>query len=362
MEGIIIAIIIGVISLIIFFFIKGCKNEKLIKKYINELNIKLYSFSKKPLQIIKEEDHVTCILFFINKYFLSGQINGMISLYDSEKFLPFLLIIEHCEPITSLFQLKDNSILSSSADGTMKKIKLINNYKKYLVEFVFYSNKEFIFKSIQLKNSDDILSCNISKELILWKKNIDKNPLYEIEKLLLNNEYVRDIFQINEKIFITSGETLQFWDIHNYKSFKKASYICKGNNSIYKINDEYTGVLLENDGDILLINNNELNEIKLFNLSKFSLTCLKLLSNNIIVVGIFDINNKISFINKYIIIKKNNNIELIKLKNEDIYIESNDFSYLNWQRINNIEQVNNYIILGFGGKENLKNIGKLMIF
>jgi hypothetical protein len=303
-------------------------------------------------------------------------MNGMISYYNGKNYQAILLIIEHCEPITSLFQLHDQTILTSSPDGTMKKIKMLlnnNNNKKYLVEFVFYTNREFIFKSIQLKNSDDILSCNIGKEFILWRKNKnDDNPLYKVEKILLNNEYIRDILQINDNIFITSGESLLLcWDT-NYEMIKKLEYKCKGNNCLYKINDEFTGILLENNGDILLFNNNILNGIKIFNLSLSSLTCLKSLDNNIIAVGIFDNKNLNSFINQYIINKKNNlnennknnEIEFIKIKSENIYYNSDNSIYeeKNWQRINTIDKMDNNIILGFGGIENLKNFGSLMIF
>ena len=379
MEEIIISFgIIIVISFILYFFTKLFNNkiQNNNEKIISEMNIIPYTFNKTPIKILKEEDHVTCFLCLLNKDFISGQMNGMISYYSGKNYQAILLIIEHCEPITSLFQLHDQTILTSSADGTMKKIKMLlnnNNKKKYLVEFVFYTNREFIFKSIQLKNSDDILSCNIAKEFILWRKNKnDDNPLYKVEKILLNNEYIRDILQINDNIFITNGESLLLcWDT-NYEMIKKLEYKCKGNNCLYKINDEFTGILLENNGDILLFNNNTLNGIKIFNLSLSSLTCLKSLDNNIIAVGIFDNKNLNSFINQYIINKKNNlnennknnEIEFIKIKSENIYYNSDNSIYgeKNWQRINTIDKMDNNIILGFGGIENLKNFGSLMIF
>ena len=378
MEEIIISFgIIIVISFILYFFTKLFNNkiQNNNEKIISGMNIIPYIFSKSPIKILKE-DHVTCFLCLLNKDFISGQMNGMISYYSGKNYQAILLIIEHCEPITSLFQLHDQTILTSSADGTMKKIKMLlnnNNKKKYLVEFVFYTNREFIFKSIQLKNSDDILSCNIGKEFILWRKNKnDDNPLYKVEKILLNNEYIRDILQINDNIFITNGESLLLcWDT-NYEMIKKLEYKCKGNNCLYKINDEFTGILLENNGDILLFNNNILNGIKIFNLSLSSLTCLKSLDNNIIAVGIFDNKNLNSFINQYIINKKNNlnennknnEIEFIKIKSENIYYNSDNSIYgeKNWQRINTIDKMDNNIILGFGGIENLKNFGSLMIF
>ena len=370
MNGIIISFIIIIISLIILIFINRRKNKY---KKLSE-----YSFTNPPNKILKEEDHVTCFLCLKNGNFLSGQMNGMISLYRHKDFKFLALIIEFCEPITSLSELNDGTILVSSAEGILKKIKLLNDNNdnprknKYLVEFVFYTNKEFIFKSIQLQNSEDILSSNIAKELILWKKTENEIELYKFDKILLKNEYVRDIFQINENIFITAGESLQCWDIQNYKSIKNLNYECKGNNSIYKLNEELTGIFLKNNGDILLFNNNDLIGITIINLSKFSLTSLKLLRNTTILVGIFNEQNKKSFINQYII-KANNQkreknekekFEMIKIKEEEVNFTEDDiyFNEFDWSRINTIDEIDNFVVLGIGGQEKMRNFGKLMIF
>jgi hypothetical protein len=305
-------------------------------------------------------------------------MNGMISVYSFKDLKPIALIIEHCEPISSLYELNDGSILTSSADGVLIKIKLFLNddntkTKKYLVESVFYTNKEFIFKSIQIKNTDDILSCNISKELILWKKNENEFELYKVHKILLKDEYVWDIFQINENIFITSGENLQCWDVKNYESIKKLKYNCKGNNSIYKLDDELTGIFLKTKGDILIFNNNDLIGIKIINLTEYSLSSLKLLNNNVIIVGIFDEKNKQSYINQYILNKEyqqlakeqkndSNKLEMIKIKSEEVNFADDEYYFkeFNWSRINAIEQINDFVFLGIGGQENMKNIGKLI--
>ena len=355
-----------------------------IIEYINKKrklkNLSDYSFSNSPHKILKEEDHVICFLFLKTGYFLSGQMNGMISVYNYKDFNIFALILEHCEPITSLFEMNDGKILTSSADGTLKKIRLLFNNdnkknKKYLVEFVFFKNREFIFKSIQMKNSDDILSSNLEKELILWKKTENEIELYKINKILLKDEYVQDIYQINEKIFITCGESLLCWDVNNYESIKKLKYESKGNNSIYKINEDLTGIFLKKRGDILLFNNNELIGVKIINISEFSLTSLKSLKNKTILVGIFDEKNKKSFINQYILNLEMQNTqkeksvvfnktEMIKIKEEEVNYTDNDFYFgeFNWSRINIIEEIDNFVFLGVGGQEKLKNFGKLIIY
>ena len=374
MNEIIISFIIIVICLIIFWLIEYINK----KNKINSLSE--YSFKKPPKLIIKEEEQVTCILCLKKDYILTGQLNGMISVYSYNNFTPLALIVEHIEIITSLCELNDGTILSSSADGTLRKIRLKINEnkdkkKKYLVEFVFYTNEQLIFKSIQIKNSDDILSCNITKELTLWKKTTgDELDLYKVNKILLKGEDVWDIFQINDKVFITCGKCLRCWDVKKYELIKKLDYYCRGSGA-YKINDNITGIFLRKLGDILLFNNNELSAIKLINLSQFCLTSLKVLKNNTILVGVYDEKKKTSFINQYILnieqnnseeIKSNdiNKIEMIKIKEEEVKYTDEDFYFdeFNWSRINTIEEIDDFVLLGVAGQEKLKNMGKLIIF
>lgn len=112
---------------------------------------------------------------------------------------------------------------------------------------------------------------------------------------------------------------------------------------------------MQNDGNILLFDNHELNGVKIIQLSNYTLTCLKSLNNNILLIGFFDINYKKSFINEYIF----DGMEL-KLSKEDIYRD--DCSKPNWNRINLIEEFDNNIILGIGGEEKFKKYWKIIDF
>ena len=78
MNGIIVSFIIIILTLIILYFINKRKN-----KY---QKLSEYSFNNTPIKILKEEDHVTCFLCLKNYDFLSGQMNGMISLYRHKDF------------------------------------------------------------------------------------------------------------------------------------------------------------------------------------------------------------------------------------------------------------------------------------
>ena len=129
---------------------------------------------------------------------------------------------------------------------------------------------------------------------------------------------------------------------------------------------------MKNNGDILLFNNNDLIGIAIINLSKFSLTSLKLLRNTTILVGIFNEQNKKSFINQYIIKAKNQKreknekekFEMIKIKEEEVNFTEDDiyFNEFDWSRINAIDEIDDFVVLGIGGQEKMRNFGKLMIF
>ena len=55
---------------------------------------------------------------------------------------------------------------------------------------------------------------------------------------------------------------------------------------------------------------------------------------------------------------------MIKIKSEEVNFADDDYYFkeFNWSRINAIEQMNDFVFLGIGGQENMKNIGKLIIF
>ena len=130
----------------------------------------------------------------------------------------------------------------------------------------------------------------------------------------------------------------------------------------------------EKFNELIWLNNNNLIDEKIINLSEYSLSTLKLLSNNIIVVGIFDEENKRSFINQYrfnietqkLVTEKTKDfkqLEIILIKTSEFNCTNNIISKeSNWSRINAIEQTDDHVIFGIGGQENKKEIGKLIIY
>ena len=126
MNEFIISFMIISLFALIFWIIEYINKKRKLK------NLSDYSFSNSPHKILKEEDHVICFLFLKNGYFLSGQMNGMISVYNYKDFSIFALILEHCEPITSLFEMNDGKILTTELTSTGYYVVEIN--EKYTAE------------------------------------------------------------------------------------------------------------------------------------------------------------------------------------------------------------------------------------
>ena len=98
------------------------------------------------------------------------------------------------------------------------------------------------------------------------------------------------------------------------------------------------------------------------------MTSLKLLTNNTILVGIFDEKDKKSFINQYILETnkekmkdEKGKINMIKIKEEKVNFTEDDFYFneFNWSRINTMYEIDNLVFLGIGGQEKTRNFGKL---
>ena len=69
--------------------------------------------------------------------------------------------------------LKDKSILTSSFDHTMKKIRITNS-NSYIVDYVFSTLKDVVYKGIEL-NNNDIVSISFRGNIDIFKKNGKNN-------------------------------------------------------------------------------------------------------------------------------------------------------------------------------------------
>ena len=54
---------------------------------------------------------------------------------------------------------------------------------------------------------------------------------------------------------MTAGEALQIWNISDYTRFKRLVFDCNTNNCLYKLNNDFTAVILLTENCILLFDN-----------------------------------------------------------------------------------------------------------
>ena len=190
---------------------------------------------------MKFENGISCLLDVSKPIFAAGNLIGDIKIIEKRTYKEIQTIKEHNGTINSLFKLHDKSILSSSADRTMKKIRLTKDYLNYIVEFIFNGYDNYIFKGIELFNRK-IISCSWDDKLYLWE--IGNNKQY-INTLKFNeNQRVEDILEISkDKFSSVSDSEIKIWnsnDMSQLHSIKLQRGIITPN-SLCKLND---GILI----------------------------------------------------------------------------------------------------------------------
>ena len=186
---------------------------------------------------MKFENGISCLLDVSKPIFAAGNLIGDIKIIEKQTYKEIQTIKEHNGTINSLFKLHDKSILSSSADRTMKKIRLSNDFLKYTVEFVFNGYDNYIFKGIELFNRK-IISCSWDDKLYLWV--VGSNKQYINTMKFNENQRVEDILEISKDKFSSVSESeIKIWNSNNMSqlhSIKLPRGILTPN-SLCKLND-----------------------------------------------------------------------------------------------------------------------------
>jgi hypothetical protein len=215
----------------------------------------LNEFNKKTLKLtVKEYENSVYSLLEINpSIFAVGFLNGEIDIYDTKDIICLFSILEHNSRINNMFLLKEhNTLLSSSFDYTMKKIKIIEEKKTYIVEFVFDGYDNILYKGIELSNGQ-ILSISFGGIINIWK-NLTSKAYIRGQNNIIENEEIYDVIEINNKIIaISTDENLHFYNlninkndclIHN-KVISDLDF--KERNNMILLNSNILGILLKNE-------------------------------------------------------------------------------------------------------------------
>ena len=321
-----------------------------IINYVSEFEI------TKKVNSMKFDIGISCLLELSNIAFAAGNLNGDIKIIDRSTFKEIQTIKEHTGTINSLIKLKDGSILSVSADKSMKKIILSENYLYYTVEFIFDGYDNYVIKAIELSNKK-IISCSWDNLLFLWE---EKNNTY-INSLKFNeNQRVEDILEISKNKFCSLSENeLKIWDsntlgqLHSIKLQRGIT----SNNSLCKVNDEILISIFYNAIHLIdLVNFNLINTI---NMDQGNLSCITKLNDGSILIA-EDLNTDkycLFYLKQYIL--EGDELQYISFKKDKFFkINKN-----NDKEIRALIQFSDGIIAeGIAGEFNEKDSGDIFFY
>ena len=342
----------------------------------------LNEFKAKTLRLtVKEYENTVYSILEINpRMFAIGFLNGEIDIYDTNDIICLFSITEHNSRINNMYLLKEpNTILSSSFDYTMKKIKLIEDKKTYVVEFIFDGYDNIIYKGIELHNGN-IISISFGGEFNVWNKMTSK-AYTKIQNYIVENEELYDIIEINNKLIaVSTDENLHFFNINtNKKEFLIENKIIsdldfKKRNNMILINNNILGILLKNEvGLIDIVHKQLITKCSIYEGKPETITLMK---DNTILVSVSNYNikdydedteekiekSKMTKTNKVIFLQYelvNNGLSFL-LQKEEVSDKINSKDYC---RITSVCEFNNGIIIfSTSGMEDNKMCGTISAF
>jgi len=335
------------------------KNNEQIRM-IRNMNINEFRPNGSTLKIKESDNTVCCMLEVRDNIFACGFLLGEIDVYDVNYLNCLFTIYEHKSRVSNMVLLKDRSLLTSSFDYTMKKIRITNN-NSYIVDFVFSSFKNPVYKGIELTNNN-IVSISFRGSINIFKKTDKNNNYLNFISHEIADEEIYNVIELipNKEMAFSTDECLRFFSMDNYQNIGNVYLLefAKGNNLIH-LNKNILFVLLKHDIGMINIPQRQcIFKCSLGEVGKPECFCY--LKDNTILVGISNNikeNKKIEFLFKQFSIKMTK-LKLIAEKMEIIDKKKKD----DYFRITSlIELKNNVIAYGTAGFEEFKLVGNISI-
>ena len=237
---------------------------------ITEIWLINYKFSKywEVEKQISIERNSNCILY-IEKNKILISIEKELNLYDLQKAQSICNITIHSKEINDLIKINENTILSSSNDGTIKVIKLTENFSKLNIIKTIELHSREVNQTIKLKEKNLYASCSNDKTIQIWEYNSENN-IIEFKNIVKNFCEVLTIYELPTYniISISKDEYLKFWEFKegNYQCIKSLKYFKNPlYNCIFLLNKE--SILVGTKKNIFVININKKQKIKRFPLN-----------------------------------------------------------------------------------------------
>ena len=332
-------------------------NVNNINKFTRDININEFRSKSANLKMKETNNTVCCLLEVKDNIFACGFLLGEIDVYNVNYLNCLFSILEHKSRISNMSLLKDQSILTTSFDHTMKKIR-INGNNTYTLEYEFKPFKNIVYKGIEL-NNNDIVSISFRGNINIFKKegynNYKNYRQHEIADEEIYN--VIELYPIKE-LAIATDECLRFFSMDIFKNIGNVHLLefRKGNNMV-QINKNYLIVLLKHDlGLVNIYQRQLLYKCSLGNIGKPE--CICYLKDNTVLVGMSNNKyDKIQFLFRQYGLKMNK-LKIIAEKLEEIKKKEKD----DYCRISSIiELQNKNIVYVTSGFEEFKLVGNIAI-
>ena len=121
--------------------------------------------------------------------------DGLIKIYskDSLDYIDILIDIHNQESVTSIYQLKNNKIVSTGEDKLIKIIKLLPN-NEFEIEQTLIGHKDKINQCIELSNNR-LISCGDDGRIIIWDNN---NNIYQSRIIIQDDKKISSIVEMEK--------------------------------------------------------------------------------------------------------------------------------------------------------------------
>lgn len=209
-------------------------NQEKVRKVSGLGETKKFRFSKMKLKanLTFHNNIVNNLCILSDGRLASCSDDWSICIYNFEESKVDLKLEGHSKEVTYIFEFKENVLLSSSWDNTVKIWEISGT--KYSCIGTLLGHEFCVFKVIGLSNNR-ICSCSYDNSIKVW----DGINFCCIETLTQHNDKVTCIIELkNKKHLVSSSEdrTLRFWCNSTYECVKVIDDIyCYSNNSLIEI-------------------------------------------------------------------------------------------------------------------------------
>ena len=170
-------------------------------------------------EIKYHKEQITHILILKDNRICTSSYDNSIIIYNPHTYIKDIIINEHTDWVSYLYQLYSDNIMSASYDGTLKIFKI--NKQSYKVVNIINFKEDAIIKLIELKN-EEIVFLTGNKKICFY---IYENKIYKQNYIINESIMYDDILELNKYNLIVlssnSNNIILFFNYITKKTIKK---------------------------------------------------------------------------------------------------------------------------------------------